>query len=128
MNFDRVHDYLTNVTRSKNIELTVYDDRHLPAYNETMLMFNNAQMIIAPHGAGLSNILFSKPGTVILDLQCKAPWVRVCFRNLAFKLGMRYFSTTAITKDIGHRCDSSGIEVELTELFDVIRFVIDNVI
>ena len=33
-------------------------------------MFNQAFLVIGPHGAGLSNLLFSEPGTAVIEGTC----------------------------------------------------------
>ncbi len=53
-------------------------------------MFNRATMIVALHGAGLSNMLFSEPGTVVVEAMCRVTPTGLCFRNLALALGHRY--------------------------------------
>ena len=49
------------------IKLSVFDDRNLPSLAETVSLFNQAFLVIGPHGAGLSNLLFSDPGTVLIE-------------------------------------------------------------
>ena len=48
-------------------------------------LFANATHVIAPHGAGLTNMLFSRPGTVLCEL----------FQNSYVKWSMRYFASLA---------------------------------
>lgn len=59
---------------------------------EQIKLFNNANMIVAPHGAGLSNIIFSKPNTIVLEL---LPYEEfsTTFLNLSKLNGLQYFST-----------------------------------
>ena len=40
-------------------------------FNEQVNLFNNANIIIGAHGAGLTNIIFSNPGTKIIKIQPK---------------------------------------------------------
>jgi capsular polysaccharide biosynthesis protein len=35
---------------------------------EQIILFRDARLIVAPHGAGLSNLVFSRPGTFLLEL------------------------------------------------------------
>lgn len=45
-------------------------------------MFRNVDSVIAPHGAGLSNIAFMKPGSEVFEISTGSWWFP-CFRNLA---------------------------------------------
>ena len=54
-----------------------------------ILLFRGADMIVAPHGAGLSNIVFAAPTVVVLELLMDS-YVNWCFRHLAAVLGLRY--------------------------------------
>ena len=50
-------------------------------------MFYSAVIIVAPVGAGESNMLFSQPGTYVVEGVCNRPHVNLCFQHLAHVLG-----------------------------------------
>ena len=54
----------------KMYEITVYDDTKLLSINETMKLFYRAKLVVGPHGAGLSNISFSRPNTTVFEVHC----------------------------------------------------------
>lgn len=56
--------------------------------DETIAKLNNATHIIAPHGAGLSNIYLSKPGTKILELLEKDTFFQPCYYRLSHICGL----------------------------------------
>lgn len=56
---------------------------------EQIELFQNARMIVGPHGAGLTNIAFSRPGTVLIELMMDA-YCNWCFRRLAHMRGAKY--------------------------------------
>ena len=68
----------------------LFTDAPLPDYQDQMVMFTRAAVVVAPHGAGLSNLLFSKPGTCVLEVLCERPATNMCFQRLALLLGMPY--------------------------------------
>ena len=71
-----------------NLTYTLFIDNPAPSLNDTMLMFHSAVIIVAPHGAGESNMLFSQPGTYIIEGVCEPPqWVVLWFLRLAHILG-----------------------------------------
>jgi len=53
-------------------------------------IFSNAEVVIAPHGSGLSNIAFCKQGTVIIDLFW-GNFMVPCFWIIAAQLQLKYF-------------------------------------
>ncbi|MEJ0048067.1 MAG: glycosyltransferase family 61 protein [Rhodospirillales bacterium] len=52
-------------------------------------LFRGAEVIVAPHGAELTNLGFCRPGTQIIELLMDA-YCNWCFRNLAGLLRLRY--------------------------------------
>ena len=56
---------------------------------EQIRLFRNADIIVAPHGAGLTNIGFSRPGTVVIELMMDS-YCNWCYRRLAALKAIRY--------------------------------------
>ncbi len=52
-------------------------------------LFANAEAIIAPHGAGLANLVYARPHSVIIELHIDT-WTNWCFRHLAAVFALRY--------------------------------------
>ena len=52
-------------------------------------LFAGADAVIGPHGAGLTNIVFCKPGTVVIDLFAPE-WVNSCYWVIAEHLNLNY--------------------------------------
>lgn len=52
-------------------------------------LFAGAEIIVAPHGAGLSNIGFARPGTIIVEMMMDT-YPNWCFRRLAAARGLPY--------------------------------------
>jgi len=80
---------LQKVAQDFNLNYYLFIDNPVPSFNETMRKFHSAVLIVAPHGAGLSNILFSQPGTCILEAVYK-PATNLCFARTAHILGHRW--------------------------------------
>ena len=76
------------------LKFELFTDDKLPSVKETMYMFNRARVIVAPHGAGLLNMQYSRQGTVILeaiDNTVNCP----CFLLMAHVLGHKYHAIGA---------------------------------
>ena len=52
-------------------------------------LFRNAELVVAPHGAGLANLVFAQAGCRVLELQMDA-YCHWCFRRLAGLKGVAY--------------------------------------
>ena len=60
------------------------------SFEEQVRLFNNAEIIVSPHGAGLANLVFCKEGTKIIEIFSKG-WVGTMYYDLAQKLGLKYY-------------------------------------
>ena len=90
-NHDQICQMIQKITQGTDIKLEIFSDKKLPTFEQTMAMFNRAFMVIAPHGAGLTNLLFSEEGTVNIEGLCIAGGrIVLCYRNLMRVLGHRY--------------------------------------
>ena len=65
----------------------LFAGRHSVA--EQQLKFSQAGVVLAPHGAALTNLVFCKPGTLVFDLMSSA-WPQLHFWALSEALGLRY--------------------------------------
>ena len=81
---------ITTCNNAHSFTLEEFTDP-VPPLGEVGRMFNRAAVIVAPHGAGLSNMLFSEPGTVVVEGMCRVAFTALSFRNLAYLLGHRYY-------------------------------------
>ncbi len=54
-------------------------------------LFRNARVIITPHGSGLTNMVFSNPGTVVIELFQPA-YVNICYWAIADFLQIDYYA------------------------------------
>ena len=71
---------------------------------EQIGMFRDAEMIVGPHGAGLSNIMFSAPGTRVMEFMPLAEY-RSFFADISDKLGHVHAVLPCPTSDGGFQGD-----------------------
>ena len=88
---DDILQMLKNITTKYLTNVVVYDDKALPSLQDTIALFYRTFMIVAPHGAGLSNMVYSRPGTFILEGLCCGETVNLCYQTLADLLGHRHY-------------------------------------
>ena len=101
--------------------MEVFSDINLPSFNETMLLFNRAFMVIAPHSAGESNLIFSEPGTVIMEGLCinHKQEIVMCYRNLMNALGHKYY---------GYVPKKNYFDIRFSELEPIIKHFVQKFI
>ena len=100
------------------LKVEVYPDNPVPGLKETLAMMNRAFIVIAPHGAGESNLLFSEPGTVMIEGLCKSGGSKaiLCYRNLAQVLGHRYYGI--LSKQSCYTATPDTIETPLRQIMN----------
>jgi len=59
------------------------------SFEEQLRLFRNAEVVVGPHGAGFTNLIFSKPGTRVIEIFAKGH-ERRCYWSLSSELGHDY--------------------------------------
>ena len=111
----RIHDALRSLAGARGFRFELFSDRPVPAMVDAMRLFSRALIVVAPHGAGLSNLVYSEPGAYVVEAVCNRPHVNMCYQWLAHVLGMRYHAVPS------RRGCEDVIDVDA----DVIRGVVD---
>jgi len=86
-NEELVMDYL-NTNGFSKIQLT-----NMPLI-EQFAIFYNAEIIISVHGAALTNILFCKPNTKVIEISCNFLKDKTYFEDIANCLNLIYYKFT----------------------------------
>jgi len=79
--------------------------------SDQIALFSNVKVVLAQHGAALSNIIFARPGTLVVEVgqrNTKSPYssraqrAAPCFSRLAQQLGLPYvhYKTMKYTDDV----------------------------
>ncbi len=90
--------------------------------------FRDAAIVVAPHGAGLSNIVYCDAGTPVIEIVPEGYDQGVTsYRSLADLFGLRYaqlFAREAAPDRKGNRCNAA-IELDIEELAHTVRAQLD---
>ncbi len=81
---------VSSLAAKYGLRYELFAEKPLPSPEDTMSIFYRARVIVGPHGAGLSNMLFSRPGPVIIEGTCDKPNINTCYLIAAYHLGHRY--------------------------------------
>ena len=76
--------------------------------------FASASHIVAPHGAGLANIVFADPATTLVEI-FPASYGTAAYYVLAAGLGMTYASYIAHAVSPGGRAQLDDISVDIPD-------------
>jgi len=83
---------------------------------EQIRMFHEAEYIVGPHGAGLTNLVFCKPGTRVLEISSPRRPGRM-FHNISSCRRLRYLNFFAEQDGrAAYRGQDSNIKVDLEQL------------
>ncbi len=106
--FFRRHTDILNLLKglalTNNARVTIFADNPLPTFDRTLQIFHTADLIVAPHGAGLANVIFSRPETVVIEGLCPNPGLlrpsqagklNFCYGDLSYMLGLVHYGITS---------------------------------
>ncbi|WP_175546975.1 glycosyltransferase family 61 protein [Modicisalibacter ilicicola] len=101
---ERLHDRL----RTAGFEILTLDGLDV---REQQALFASASVILAPHGAALTNLVWCRPGAAVVDFLSENHLL-ACFRELAWQTGVDYHPIPC--RQVGG--DAEGIEgdIEIT--------------
>jgi len=117
-NHDEVEEVVRNLTSEYKYTFKLYSDTPLPSLNETLNIFHNAAVVIAPHGAGLSNLVMVPTGADVIEVLNKIDIV-LCYHALAYQLGHRWHGMISKTA-------APALIVNATDLGEVLRLFLEN--
>jgi len=85
---------------------------------EQIYLFNNAKVIIGPHGAAFSNIIFSKPETKIIELIAEDHPSVKCQR--ISKILNLHYTRIKVAKVFSSNDVPGDMEIQIKEIDDII--------
>jgi capsular polysaccharide biosynthesis protein len=92
--------------------------------DEQIAAFQSCEIVVGAHGAGLSNIVFCRPGTKILELSAPR-YVFGCWFDVARKCALDYFLVRSVGIDLqqwhGWSHQDDDFEVDLHDLCTVLQ-------
>ena len=96
-NHTLIEQLLNKTSKEFGFNFVVFGDNPPPSLNETMILFSLASIVVASHGAGLSNLVFGRPGTLVIEGLCNKPHTNLCYQRTAYALGMRWHGIPSLS-------------------------------
>ena len=117
-----LEDLVRNLTVIHGLTFELFTDDPPPPVSLTAFMFHRAVMVIAPHGAGLSNMIFSQKATFFIEILPRdVTLLTRCYQRLAYALGHRYYGI------LGEGGQSfSPLSVNLQHVRDVMNYFLPH--
>ena len=116
----QIAEKLQILAKEYGLKLYLFKDNPVPSMEEVMREFNKAAIVVAPHGAGLSNLLFCPANTVVLEALCNPPHTNMCYTRMAHILGFRYYAVMSRGGCEGH------IDVPAEEIETAVRRLLNE--
>ncbi len=90
-------------------------------------IFSDAELIVAPHGAGLTNLVWCNPSTKVLEI-FSPNYVNVCYWAMANQVGIEYFYLIGDGKKPPEYIDphlvGDNINVSVKDLYQTLEMMI----
>ena len=80
------------------------------SFSEQIRLFASAEVVIAPHGAGLANLVFSPPGCTVIEFMPKN-YVNACFWALSEACGHHYYCIGGVKESGTHNHVTVDLEI-----------------
>ncbi|MCA1242340.1 glycosyltransferase family 61 protein [Stappia stellulata] len=92
---------------------------------EQRAVFASAQIVVAPHGAGLTNVVWARPGTGLIEFMPRAH-ANPCFVDMAAQAGLAYGVVPSIVEDDGVDPIFAGYAVDPGHVAAQVRAMLDG--
>lgn len=92
---------------------------------EQRRLFAGAAFVVAPHGAGLTNIAWARAGTRLVELMPRAH-ANPCFHDMARQAGLAYGVVPSVAEDEGTDPIFAGYAVDPAHVAAVVRAMLDG--
>ncbi len=97
------------------------------SFSMQITLLSNAKVVVASHGAGLSNLIWCNPGTKVLEM-FSPNYVNVCFWAIANQLKLDYFYLIGDGKRPPDYSDPHLVHDNITVAIDELNLILRTII
>lgn len=94
-------------------------------FEEQLRIAARARHLVSNHGAGLTNMLFMRAGSSVLELRHLTDRINNCYFTLASALGLNYFYQTCEAETPGEDAHTANLRVNVAALRENVRLALD---
>jgi capsular polysaccharide biosynthesis protein len=115
------------VVNEKELQEFLHQNGFITVFMENLSFFEQRKLmaetsiLISNHGAGLTNMLFMKENSIIIELKSDSDDINNCFFNLARALDHKYYYTINSAND--KRVQRANINVDFEALSNVLNSI-----
>jgi len=111
------------VLAQKNVKVVNFS---VLTFREQIVLMRRCAMLIGVHGAGLTNMLFTNPGTRILELRKKGDAHNNCYFSLASALGLPYYYLQCEVDSAEKLTQECNFIVDVNQFSDCLSRIFQN--
>jgi capsular polysaccharide biosynthesis protein len=93
-------------------------------FAEQVNILSGTRYLVSNHGAGLTNMLFMRPGNSVLELRHQTDHVNNCYFTLASALGLNYFYQTCQPERPGEKPHTANLVVDVRTLRENVELLL----
>jgi len=116
-------DELINYLKKLNFEILEMEEFTV---STQIQLFQRAKIIIGPHGSAFTNLVFSNPGTLFIELIPDTNIVP-CFYNIAAQLYIKYYGFISKGVPINNSCKNDNIQIDLSSFISFVEPILNNI-
>lgn len=96
-------------------------------FEEQIRFMKSARVVIAPHGAGLTNIVYCAPSTIIVELLCEY-YLNCCFYKLSVVSKHRYIPLVNDSYNVtGNTLHDHNWDVDIAKLDEIVDYILNDI-
>ena len=121
VNYKDIAKQMDYLAKTYGLKFMLFKDNPAPSFRDTLQMFHDAFLVVGPHGAGMSNIIWSRPGSYVLEVLCHTNnRPRTHYMDLSWTLGHHYYGFPALSEC---KPGTKGLQVNTTDFINLVDYV-----
>ena len=104
---------VVKLVKEFDFEVINFEDYNL---DEQISIMHHSEILVSIHGAGLTNMIFCKPNTSVLEISLKNQTMDKCYFNLANAMDLQYYYQFCESNNNSNDYHNSNLLVDMIQL------------